>query len=236
MRGMRVVVVLGIGLVLGSILVGPLGAQTPKQLKAANKLLKKLLLVDGSGSGLDADTLQGKKPADFLAATGKAADADKLDGMDSVALLGQLAALEGIGEHVEVNQTTAVGLSGTCTNITSCTITNPASVARNVFVQAVANTRITHTGGTDDVIDVTIATDNATCSDPFAGDTASAWAHIDNVIGSSCCFENTISPSKTFPIAAGATVTFFLNGRMDFNSGGALKNVDSANMHCTIVK
>jgi len=49
----------------------------------ANDILTKIKTVDGSGSGLDADLLDGYNSDYFLSTTGKAADSDKLDGHDS---------------------------------------------------------------------------------------------------------------------------------------------------------
>ena len=46
-------------------------------------VLDKVKNVDGSGSGLDADLLDGHDSTYFLSTTGKAADSDKLDGYDS---------------------------------------------------------------------------------------------------------------------------------------------------------
>ena len=43
-------------------------------------LLSNIKLVDGPGSELDADTVDGKHASDFLGATAKAVDSDKLDG------------------------------------------------------------------------------------------------------------------------------------------------------------
>jgi hypothetical protein len=51
-------ILVAVGIVLGVALALPIQAQSAKQLKAAKKLLEKLKLVDGAGSGLDADTVQ----------------------------------------------------------------------------------------------------------------------------------------------------------------------------------
>jgi len=61
MRASRRVVTVGV--LLGLVVAVPLGAQSPKQLNKARKLLEKIKAVDGAGSGLDADTLQGMTPA-----------------------------------------------------------------------------------------------------------------------------------------------------------------------------
>jgi hypothetical protein len=55
----------------------------PAALPPASDLLGSLEGADGTGSGLDADTLDGKDSSAFLGVNGKAADADKLDGKDS---------------------------------------------------------------------------------------------------------------------------------------------------------
>jgi hypothetical protein len=57
---------------------GPAGAaETPQT------ILSKLSTVDGSGSGLDASLLDGHDSSYFLPTTGKAADANQLDGINS---------------------------------------------------------------------------------------------------------------------------------------------------------
>ena len=52
-------------------------------LPPATDILGTLKSMDGTGSGLDADTLDGKDSSAFLGVGDKAADADKLDGKDS---------------------------------------------------------------------------------------------------------------------------------------------------------
>jgi len=79
-------VALGVAVGVGAAL--PIAAQSQKQLKQARKLLEKLKLVDGAGSGLDADTLRGMAPSAFLGAGAKAADSAKLNGQDPSAFLG----------------------------------------------------------------------------------------------------------------------------------------------------
>lgn len=59
------------------------------------QILTKLQPVDGAGSGLDADLLDGKSASDFLASAAKAADADKLDGKDGSDFLGATASAGG---------------------------------------------------------------------------------------------------------------------------------------------
>jgi hypothetical protein len=57
-----------LAVVIGTSLVaGIVTAQGMKQLKQARKVLEKLKLVDGRGSGLDADTVQGMTPTQLLA-------------------------------------------------------------------------------------------------------------------------------------------------------------------------
>ncbi len=57
---------------------------TPQQVRY------KLRQVDGSGSRVDADFLDGRSFQEFLAAEGKAVNADKLDGIDSTAFPQQI--------------------------------------------------------------------------------------------------------------------------------------------------
>jgi hypothetical protein len=229
MKGLRIFLVFVVGLTLGAVLVGPLGAQSQKQLKQARKLLDKIRLVDGFGSGLDADTLQGMEPSAFLGADAKAVDAELLDGVSP-------SEIRATGIHVEKLQATAVDLDDMCTNIMSCTIANPANFSRNVVVQAMANVRLGHASGSEDAIELTLATNATTCASPATGGTSSAWFQVTDVIGTSCCFEGTVNPIKTFPITANAAATFFLNGRLSADSGAAVRQVVSGNLQCTLVR
>lgn len=53
--------------ILAAVAVESVPAQSPKQLKKAGKLLESVKLVDGEGSGLDADTVQGIRPEELRA-------------------------------------------------------------------------------------------------------------------------------------------------------------------------
>ena len=229
MKGLRIFLVFGVGLVVGFVLVGPLGAQGQKQLKQARKLLDKLKLVDGDGSGLDADRLQGMESSAFLGADAKAVDAELLGGVSS-------SEIRATGIHVEKLQSTEVDLDDMCTNIMSCTIANPSNFSRNVLVQAMVNVRLGHTSGSEDAIELTLATSATTCASPATGGTSSAWFQVADVTGTTCCFEGTVNPSKTFPITANAGATFFLNGRLAADSGAAVRQVVSGNLQCTLVR
>ena len=76
---------------------GPIGPQGPKgdagpsgadgSPDTPNQVLDKLKTVDGTGSALDADLLDGLHASSFLGVGAKAADADHLDGFDSTAFL-----------------------------------------------------------------------------------------------------------------------------------------------------
>src|SRR5262245_60045476 len=59
------VIALLFGLAVGLAAAAPIAARGQRQLRAAQKLLDKLRLVDGPGSGLDADTVQGMTPAEL---------------------------------------------------------------------------------------------------------------------------------------------------------------------------
>jgi hypothetical protein len=67
-------------------------AETPVDWTAspdtAQQVLDKVKTVDGAGSGLDADTLDGINSTGFLGINAKAADSDLLDGLNSSAFLG----------------------------------------------------------------------------------------------------------------------------------------------------
>jgi hypothetical protein len=230
MRALHATLVFGVGLAAGSILVGPLGAQTQKQLRQARKLLDKIVLVDGAGSGLDADTVQGLRPEEFLGAADQAVDAAHLDGVNP-------SEIRATGIHVETLQASGVTLSSEeCSNIMSCTVANPSNFSRNVLVQGMVNVRLGHTQGSDDTVEVTLATGATTCVSPGAGGTSSAWFHVDQGTGTSCCFRGTLNPVKTFPIAANSAATFYLNGTLAADSGAATRQVDSGNLHCTLVR
>ena len=88
-----------LGVLIGMTVAVPIAAQSPKQIKKAQKLLDKILLVDGAGSGLDADTVHGMTPGEVAASvtpptpeetlsalqgvdgTGSGLDADTVRGM-----------------------------------------------------------------------------------------------------------------------------------------------------------
>lgn len=98
-------------------------AQFAAKLNAASytaaDVLAKLLTVDGAGTGLDADLLDGQHASAFassthnhnaayLGITAKAADADKLDGYDSTAFL---RSVNGAGPDAAGNATVNIDLS-----------------------------------------------------------------------------------------------------------------------------
>src|SRR5574343_1093869 len=85
----------------------------------AADVLAKLLTVDGTGTGLDADLLDGQHASAFassthnhnaayLGITAKAADADKLDGYDSTAFV---RSVNGAGPDAAGNATVNIDLS-----------------------------------------------------------------------------------------------------------------------------
>jgi len=85
----------------------------------AADVLAKLLTVDGAGTGLDADLLDGQHASAFassthnhnaayLGITAKAADADKLDGYDSTAFV---RSVNGVGPDAAGNATVNIDLS-----------------------------------------------------------------------------------------------------------------------------
>ena len=81
--------------------------QSHKAAYTAADVLAKLKTVDGAGSGLDADTLDGKSSASFLLATGKAVDSNKLDGIDSTGFVRLSAdATMQSGKHISMNMPT----------------------------------------------------------------------------------------------------------------------------------
>src|SRR3989442_711205 len=66
MRVLRRMLTLALAVAFGMIAY-PIAAQGQKQIKQAKKLLEKIKLVDGTGSGLDADTVQGITPTQVKA-------------------------------------------------------------------------------------------------------------------------------------------------------------------------
>jgi len=62
-------------------------AESDELSPTATEVLDLIKTVDGAGSGLDADTLDGLDSSKFLSADGKAIDSDKLDGLDSTQFL-----------------------------------------------------------------------------------------------------------------------------------------------------
>jgi hypothetical protein len=99
MRWFRRRMLIAVGVVIVAPAVLPIAAQGQQQIKRAQKLLNKIKLVDGAGSGLDADTLGGMTPAQVTASVppptpdetllalrqvdgvGSGLDADSLQGM-----------------------------------------------------------------------------------------------------------------------------------------------------------
>jgi len=134
------------------------------------------------------------------------------------------------------SRTALLNLTATCQAVESCTITNPTATALGVSVEATVNTRLEHITGGDDIVNVALAFNPTTCTSPFGGNLGSAYVHLDNIIGTSCCFENTVSPRRVFGIAPGATNTFFVNASLAQSSGGTLKVVDSADITCALVR
>src|SRR2546425_12887057 len=67
MRVLRRMLTLALAVAFGMIAY-PIAAQGQKQIKQAKKLLEKIKLVDGTGSGLDADTLRGSGAGASLSA------------------------------------------------------------------------------------------------------------------------------------------------------------------------
>jgi hypothetical protein len=133
-------------------------------------------------------------------------------------------------------RTVLLNLTAACQSVTSCTITNPTATAIGVSVEATVNTRLEHVAGADDIVNVTVAFNPTTCTNPFGGNLGSAYVHVDNVIGTSCCFENTVSPRRVFGIGPGATNTFFVNANLAQSSGGTFKVIDSADITCSLVR
>ena len=100
---------------------GPAGARGPQGVRGARgpagspdtpaQVRDKLMTVDGNGSGVDADLLDGLSSSAFLPVGGKAADADQLDGINSsgfitggpgVAAAGRLTFSDGLVDPDEV--------------------------------------------------------------------------------------------------------------------------------------
>lgn len=73
-----------VGVGLGMAVAVPIAAKGKKQLKQAKRLLAKIELVDGPGSGLDADTVQGMTPGQVAASVAPPAAADTLNALKSV--------------------------------------------------------------------------------------------------------------------------------------------------------
>lgn len=79
-------------------------------------ILTKLRTVDGAGSGLDADGLDGRSSSYFLPTTGKASDADELDGVNSTGFArlsttstGSIAISSGLAAHSCADYNLALG-------------------------------------------------------------------------------------------------------------------------------
>lgn len=59
--------VIALGFVVGLAVTSPIAAESQRQIRQAQKVLAKIKLVDGAGSGLDADSVQGITPAQLQA-------------------------------------------------------------------------------------------------------------------------------------------------------------------------
>lgn len=111
--------------------------------------------------------------------------------------------------------TTIIG--NTCTNYLggTITVTAPPGVAGNVLVRADAQFNASHFTGTDDYWQIFIGTTATSCS---TSSTGTMQTQVPAALPSSQYYL-TMSVSGVFPVAAGSTTTFFLNGRAFSGTG-----------------
>ena len=97
-----------------------------------------------------------------------------------------------------------------------------------------ANGRVGHVLGTHDELSVTLATASASCV-PFGGFSSTVAGTLDvlDTAPSGCCQLGAIFTRARFPIAAGATATFYMNAKMDLG-GAADDRIDNASLSCEI--
>jgi hypothetical protein len=84
MRSLRSWTLVMAGLILGLAVAVPIAAQSQKQIKKARKVLEQVKLVDGPGSGLDADTVQGMTPGQVAAGVTPPTPQDTLTALQQV--------------------------------------------------------------------------------------------------------------------------------------------------------
>ncbi len=125
-----------------------------------------------------------------------------------------------------VSKTTTGGLtliSSNCTNESggTITVTAPMGVAGNVLVRADATFYIPHTTGNGVFWQIYIGTDATTCDSSPTGTISTG---ITDSLPTDT-YAATMSISGVFPVAAGSTTTFFLNGKkFSFISGAVYFN------------
>ena len=79
--------------------------------QTAAEILTAIKTVDGAGSGLDADTLDGQHASAFLTTSGKAADSNLLDGIDSTSF----ARVDAVSNFAASQNTAFAGQAGNLT-------------------------------------------------------------------------------------------------------------------------
>ena len=119
----------------------------------------------------------------------------------------------------------------TCRLVTSCTVSNPNSVARDALAIGVGNFRVDHTVGTHDEGTIRLSTSaTPTCANfPLLAGDSKFDAHINQPTG--CCMEGVSAASKTFSLPANSSVTIRMYAAMVLGAG-AIDEVARGTLDC----
>jgi hypothetical protein len=133
---------------------------------------------------------------------------------------------------VTATNTTLVDLSsGGCQELLTCDVTAPA--AGTVVVEAWSQIVVSHTAGTTDRFVMQLET-TAAVSCPADHSVDASQYEVPGALGSNADVDFTLSHGKSFPIAAGATRTFRLSGKM-VTGASNLDKVENSRLLCTFI-
>jgi hypothetical protein len=133
---------------------------------------------------------------------------------------------------VTATNTTLVDLaSGGCQELLSCAVTAPA--AGTVVVEAWSQIVVSHTAGTTDRFVMQLET-AAAVSCPADHSVDASQYEVPGALGTNADVDFTLSHGKSFPITAGATLTFRLSGKM-VTGASNLDKVENSRLLCTFI-
>ena len=128
-------------------------------------------------------------------------------------------------------------MNSTCQQVASCSITNPGSSSRGVVAIGSANAEINHQYGYHDAIGATVSDASASCAFPWTSPYAGKF-EVHEFHPTGCCMEGTISVTRRFTLAAGATATYYLNARTTYSESTPATSdyLQSATLQCILVQ